>query len=251
MLTIEDLIIPTNTVSDVPEEEYQQVTTLIATFDSISRIIYQGMYIIDYNRQNFLYVSDTPLFFCGHTAKEVKEMGYRFYVDHVIEEEHPMLKEINTVGFNFFEKVPVEERDKCTISFDFHLISGKKKTLVNQQLTPILLTKEGHIWLAACVLSFSSHPAPGNVILRITGRPFFWEYSLESHQRKEKTAIALNEREKDILLLSTQGYSMNEIADKMCISLDTVRFYKRNLFERLQVKNIVEAVSFAANYKLL
>jgi len=54
-----------------------------------------------------------------------------------------------------------------------------------------------------------------------------------------------------ILLLSTQGYSMDEIAERICISLDTVKFHKKNIFEKLQVKNIVEAIIFAANYKLL
>jgi len=44
---------------------------------------------------------------------------------------------------------------------------------------------------------------------------------------------------------------MNEISDKLCIAIDTVKFYKRRLFERLNVKNITEALSFATNYKLL
>jgi len=251
MVRIKDFFIPENVVSDIPEEEYQKISTLIATFDAISRIIYQSLYIIDYNKQNFLHVSNNPLFLCGHTAQEVKEMGYMFYINHVSEQEQIMLTEINTAGFNFFEKIPVNEKIKTTISYDFHLENGRKKTLINHKLTPILLTEEGKIWLAACVVSLSSHSSQGNVVLRIIDHPVFWEYSLVSHHWKENKGITLSEREKDTLLLSAQGYSMNEIADKLCIALDTVRFYKKNIFEKLQVKNIVEALSFATTYKLL
>lgn len=44
---------------------------------------------------------------------------------------------------------------------------------------------------------------------------------------------------------------MNDIADYLCVAIDTVKFYKRKLFQKLNVKNIAEAISFATNYKLL
>jgi len=147
------------------------------------------------------------------------------------------------------KKLPFEERIKCTISYDFHLISGKKKTLINHKLTPILLTNEGRIWLAACIVSQSSHTSPGNIILRIIDQPGSYEYSLINHRWKENVRIILSER--DILLLSAQGYSMNDIAKRLFISVDTVKFHRGNVFGKLQVNNITEALSFATNYKLL
>ena len=63
--------------------------------------------------------------------------------------------------------------------------------------------------------------------------------------------MELKPEEKQVLTLSSQGYTMNEIADKMCRSVDSVKFYRRNLFERLEVKNITEALSYSAIYKLL
>ena len=43
--------------------------------EAFARVTYQSVYLIDYYRQEILYVSDNPLFLCGHTAKEVKELG--------------------------------------------------------------------------------------------------------------------------------------------------------------------------------
>jgi len=251
MLQVNDLSIPVNTVSGLNEKEYREIKALITMLDAISRLIYQGLYIIDFSKQNFLHVSGNPLFLCGHTSQEVKEMGYRFYFNHVTERELKMLKEIISAGFTIFNKIPDEEKINCTVSFDFHLVSGKKKILVNHRIAPILLTDDGKIRLAVCVVSFSSNHTSGNAVLRKNGNSAYWKYSLKSHMWEENKEIILNEREKDILHLSTQGYSMDEIAEKICISLDTVKFHKKNIFEKLQVKNIVKAIIFAANYKLL
>jgi len=101
------------------------------------------------------------------------------------------------------------------------------------------------------VVSLSSHSAPGNIIFRKLNQTAFWEYSLKSHHWKENAGVILSEREKEVLSLSAQGYSMNEIADKLFISTDTIKFHRKNVFEKLQVKNITEALSFATNYKLI
>ena len=41
------------------------------------------------------------------------------------------------------------------------------------------------------------------------------------------------------------------IAEKVCKSIDTVKFYRKQVFEKLEVENITEALSFAINYGLL
>jgi len=106
MVKLSDFFIKANAVSNISDEEYQKIDVLIDTFDAVSRIAYQSLYIIDYYKQNFLYVSNNPLFLCGHTAQEVHEMGYSYYTNFVPEEEQIMLIEINKAGFDFFEKTP-------------------------------------------------------------------------------------------------------------------------------------------------
>jgi DNA-binding CsgD family transcriptional regulator len=251
MARIEDFFISSNAISDIPEEEYQKIGVLKDMVNAVSRIAYQSLYIIDYNKKNFLYVSSNPLFLCGRTSEEVKNSGYLFYINHVPEREQAMLIEINREGFNFYEKIPVGERLNYAISYDFHLISGRKKTLVNHKLTPMLLTNDGKIWLAVCIVSLSSHSSPGHIIIRKIGQTTFWEYSLEKHCWEGDKKIILIEKERDILVLSAQGYTMNEIADKLCIALDTVKSHKRKIFGKLRVKNISEALFFATNYNLL
>lgn len=53
------------------------------------------------------------------------------------------------------------------------------------------------------------------------------------------------------VILSIQGYTMSEIADKICLSPETIKKYRQRIFEKLDVRNISEAIVAAANNKLL
>lgn len=66
-----------------------------------------------------------------------------------------------------------------------------------------------------------------------------------------KKNVVLSEIERDVLVLSAQGYTMNDIADKLCKSVDTIKACKRALFAKLEVRNIAEALSYATNNNLI
>ena len=68
---------------------------------------------------------------------------------------------------------------------------------------------------------------------------------------RKKEGITLSETEREVLRLSAQGYTMNDIADRMCKSVDTIKACKRSLFAKSGVKNIAEALFHAANYQLI
>ena len=42
-----------------------------------------------------------------------------------------------------------------------------------------------------------------------------------------------------------QGYSLNEIADIMAKSTNTIKFYRRQIFSKFDVNNISEAIAYA------
>ena len=62
---------------------------------------------------------------------------------------------------------------------------------------------------------------------------------------KSKKLYNLTEREKDILFNLTKGNSYKMIATQLQISIDTVRFYIKQIYLKLQVNSAPEAVSKA------
>jgi hypothetical protein len=106
--------------------DYSKTKNYIQAADAFSRSSHLSVYIIDYYKRGFLYVSDNPLFLCGETAAFVLKSGYQFYFRHVPAKEMDMLLEINDAGFAFYNNVPIPERLSYSISYDFHLVQPKK-----------------------------------------------------------------------------------------------------------------------------
>lgn len=250
-ITVDDFFIRDNYVGEYTEKEYRQLVPVLKAVKAFVRSTHQCVYVIDYAKKGFVYVSENIIYLCGLSAQEVKEMGYELYLKHVPAKELVMLSEINETGFAFFNSVPPEERMGCAIKYDFHITNGRKTHLIHHTLTPLVMSSNGHIWLALCTMTQSARNTPGKIIMRIEKSAEYYEYSLTKKRWMKKCDVYLTETEKDILHLSTQGYTMKDIADKLCKSLDTIKACKRKMFAKLDVKNIAEAISFAANYNLL
>ncbi|UWX66212.1 LuxR C-terminal-related transcriptional regulator [Empedobacter stercoris] len=252
MKKIDDFFFERNTVNELSNDELCQLDDYLETVKALARTIYTSIYVIDYEKKGFDYVSDNPLFLCGNTAEEVQKMGYGYYLKYVIKEDIDLLLKINTAGFAFYDKIPFEERKKYTISYDFHIKNQENKViLINQKLTPLFLTKDGKIWKAICVVSLSSEKNSGNIRIYKKGSNEKYEFDLSEEVWRVGQKVELSDREKEILQLSSRGFTINEIADNIFITADTVKFHRKNLFEKLEVSNISEAINCAINNKLI
>ncbi len=120
----DDFFIPDNEVKLPEELDYSRAYEYIRSAEAFSRTTYQSVYIIDYFKQNFLYVSPNPMFLCGLTPEQMKELGYRFYLEYVPQDEQPLLLDLNRAGFSFYGHIPVEERRNTASNFLKNLVSA-------------------------------------------------------------------------------------------------------------------------------
>ncbi len=251
MARVEDFFFDENSVRGLNDERYSHIEMLKRAIDAMANATYQSIYVIDYFKRKFLHVASNPLFLGGHTAQKMKEMGYQFYIEHVPEAEQAMLLEINTEGFKKFNSIPLDERKGYFISYDFHIVDGENRFLINHKMTPFALADDGRLWLSMCVVSLSSHSEPGHIELRKKGASTYWEYSLDHHRWITKETVKLRPQEKQVLILSAQGLTVAQIADKMNRSVDTIKTYKRVMFERMGTRSITEALTLATNSDLI
>jgi DNA-binding NarL/FixJ family response regulator len=61
----------------------------------------------------------------------------------------------------------------------------------------------------------------------------------------------LTKREKEILLLIRQGLLSKEIAGRLNISIYTVNNHRKNILEKLNVDNAMEALNMAKDYGII
>lgn len=218
---------------------------------AFARITYKSIYIIDYQKKEFEYVSNNPLFLCGHSAKEVKEMGFSFYKKYIPEADWHLLLKIKDLGYAFYHAQPIEQRKNYTLSCDFHLGNPKKQPiLVHQELTPLCLTSKGDLWKSICTVSLSTASKAGNVQLFKAGSKQKWKYDFKLNAWQSEQKAIFSTRELQILHWSIRGYTTNEIATLIFVSADTVKFHRKKILEKLQVKRMPEAIRYAIINKL-
>jgi DNA-binding CsgD family transcriptional regulator len=241
-----------NKVEKISDEDHLQQQNYLEAVKAFARLTYESVYVIDYEKMAFEYVSENPLFLCGCSPDEVLNLGYGFYFKNVPEKDLILLNQINEAGFDFFAKLPGEEKKQYSISYDFHLINQEgKPMLINHKLTPLFLTSEDKMWKAMCIVSISHHKQAGNICIYKQGTDDFWEMDIQNNIWRKSEKPKLTKREIEILRLHAQGLTINQIAERIFVAPDTVKYYRRRIFERLAVGNMVEALSYAVNSKII
>ena len=238
----------------IHNEAYQSIYHgCIDALEAMARANNLSIYVIDYYKQNFLYVSSDFMFLNGHTVDEIKEMGYAYYTNFVPVEDLRFLKLINKKGFEFFYQTPPEDRLKYSISYDFYItdIKHKKKTLVNHKLTPIKLNSRNQVWLAICVISPVHQKTYGEVVIHKSDSNQIHVFDRFLQQWFQMEKLVFSDVDLEILKLSALGYSNSGIAEKMYYDENTIKYHKKQIFARMKVKNITEAVVYAMGHKII
>ncbi len=233
--------------------DYERITPCVIQFaNALSQVTYNSVYLIDYYKQGFLYVFDNPLFLCGKTAKQVQQAGYLFYFKNVPDEDVKLLLKINQVGFTFYKNLALEDRLNYSISYDFRLKHSNGRLFpINHKLVPLVLDNAGGIWIALCIVSASSNAKPGSIFIKSAVENKLLEYDMATDKWNEFEVTKLNIQEKQVLLLSVQGLTVEKIAEKLFLSKDTIKFYRKNLLKKLNASNISEAIITAENFGII
>lgn len=247
------LQLPQDVRPQIGDEQYCGLQPYIDSATAFAQITYKSLYIIDYNRMNFLYVSDNPLFLCGESVETVQQEGYDFYYNHVPEEDLEFLIQVNRAGFEFFKGIAVSERTQYAISYNFHITQkgSREKILINHQITPLKLDSMGNVWLALCLVSLAPTQEVGIAYMTAVNSNTMWQFTMKRGRWKQVESIGLNEYEKAVIRLANQGLSVGDIANEINRSEDSVKGYRKNIFQKLGVGNISEAIAVATHRRLI
>ena len=69
-------------------------------------------------------------------------------------------------------------------------------------------------------------------------------------KKQSGQAVVLTGREEELLRLICNGHINTEIADKMCLGVETINSYRKNLLFKLQARNTAVLVKMAIEQKL-
>lgn len=215
----------------------------------------QSMYILDLLHLKFSYVSDNSLFLCGYSPRNVKRMSTLFYKKVVHPEDLDLIMHISMESLGIFGQYSKEEASSLVMSYDFRIINpfNRQIRMIHHRFIPIHFTPEGRIADGACFVFPSTKMTAGHAEIRLDGVKPIYQY-IEGKgwiAFKQVNPVTLTDRERQILSITIQGYNNKEIADLLSIDINTVKAHKKNIFKKLKVRNIAEAIIYASNESLL
>jgi len=83
------------------------------------------------------------------------------------------------------------------------------------------------------------------------GENYICQEAKQQCGKPENIAIKLTLREKEILKLIVDGYTMKEISSKLCLGFETIHSYTKYLREKLHANNTASLVRKALEYHLV
>jgi DNA-binding NarL/FixJ family response regulator len=91
----------------------------------------------------------------------------------------------------------------------------------------------------------------GGIRTVASGERFLCEEVNVTLQKNENSQLELTRREFELLHLIVEGYTLPELADKMCLGIQTIRSYRKNLNMKLNAHNTAQLVQNAKALKLV
>ena len=236
----------------LPDECYKELETCCDILASVSRVCYPSFYVVDYYRHNFFYVSDNPLFLGGKPSEEVMRLGYEYYLEQMHPDDFRELVEIKRSAIRFLYGLPPDTWTRYTLSLNLRVKDGYGEYIMtNHRWTPMRLSPDNHLWLSFCAvtLAVESHSPNPYIASSHTDRKWIPRDDRQGWDMVDK--VTLKPDEVHIIKLAAQGLTMDDMAARLNKSVDSIKKYRKALFEKLGVNSMNEAIVFAMSHQYL
>ena len=202
-------------------------------YGDLSEMMAEALLVLDFQKRNFKYVSNHELCLCGHTQESVMAQGYEFFEDAVFPDDLNLWIDMHNKILKclYCDELPADKINYFACTFRVkNSFSGVDKTqyiMVYLKLKPKWLN--GQLRYGICLLSGSVVPKPDNLRVYYHNRDYA-EYSSDTGRWTHCSFSPLRKREREMLVWIQQGLSQKEMADTMCVSVNTIEHMRYILF---------------------
>jgi DNA-binding CsgD family transcriptional regulator len=248
---------------ELPPEEYEKVMNVLRSdrantspelllksvlenpfFNRLQAFSNQSIRILDNSELKYLYVSESVYDLTGYTQKEMAEGGLWFTYKKI----HPIdllkLGRILLKLNRLLATLTDEEKLSSRFTFDirFKCKNGLYKYIL-QNVHTLTLSPKGKPYILLFTSTDITAYKKGDAMtysfgIQKPGKGFVnvMEGNLQSDD------FPLTDREVEVLRLTSEGLSEQEISDRLFLSKETVKTHRRNMLQKTEAKNSVELV---------
>jgi DNA-binding CsgD family transcriptional regulator len=236
-------------------ERYMDSNTENSSFikmaQSLSLMTSAVVYLWDNVNNRFLFLTGNSDLLGGMKAKTIMQTGHEQLIDMVPEDDRRLLQNVKTSLENNYHRIPKELRAEVVLYLNYHVGNGGRRMLINNRLSCVDFDADGSPKIILGLATPSVHRSERYVFFKIKSTDTFLHFNLTSLQWEDTNRIRITADERRMLYLSKSGFSAKDIAEIMNKSKDTVNFYRKSVYDKLEVKSITEAVEHAEHYGLI
>jgi DNA-binding CsgD family transcriptional regulator len=241
-----------NRIESTQKQQINHVSDIVASIFSPGKHYY---FILNFSNQQLDYVHPSVEEVLGCTPQN-------FSFEYVFAQMHPedaseiQLKERAAIDF-FYNKIPVEKIANYKSSYTFRIKGpdGTWKNMLHQSIA-LQIAENGKIHHSLSVhtdISFLNQ-LPDNRIsfIGINGEPSYYALSTNpANLLQREIGFEISPREREVILLLSEGLSSKQIGIILYISVHTVETHRRNLLRKTGVKNTLELAVFCLKRGLI
>ena len=203
-------------------------------------------YLLDYGTQKFEFMNNSENVL-GYSMDEFTIKGLPGSLKNLHPDDYKIFSEkLFPEILKFFSEIHPNDRNEYRISYNYRYKKKDKSYIHLQQHTAFIDFTPYNLPARNFSIISDITACKHDTILILTITKIHNNKETLVLQRKfnhEKTSV-FTDREKEIILLTLKGNTSKEIADKLFISINTVRNHKQHMMQKTNTLNIVGLIDF-------
>ncbi|WP_225000326.1 response regulator transcription factor [Cesiribacter sp. SM1] len=221
--------------------------TLLQSFIDGNEAIEGGasfFWLMNYMKREPEYVSSSIKQVLGYHKAFLNNGSISSYLRLIPAEDRNLLRKVFSDIYDYYQQIPLDEKGLYRFDFNYRVQRIDQRLISVMQQTIFLQSSPTGLPLLELSLltDFSTYKSNPLIQLQI--------FKLQNGSYKRVAACQydecldkLTDREKEVIELIAHGLTDKEIADKMCISLHTVKTHRKNIISKTNSRNTAEAVN--------
>ena len=216
---------------------------------SLSAMTHYGVYLFETKSGKVVYMDDSAMQFLNLKKGDMKESGFTLVKGAIRDDEKSLTESFIADIRTRRSMMPKNKTEKALFYINHHVKNSN--VMLSHKLSLLDLDAKGESRLLLGTVTSSIYKLDPVITFKTTGSDNVYQFEPTEKKWNKLTPVSLTEHEKTMLRLTMQGYSLNEIGKIMFKSTESVKYYRRQVFRKLGVKNISEAIAYAINFCLI
>lgn len=229
--------------------DYSLIDQRVKGLDLIKFSPDEYLYVLDIYTKKFAYYHAHKYFLGDKTVEFVNSEGYMHFVDRISPADYE--KVIYILDLVWETHFPVAQQN-VIISYNINVkIDEHLQMLTLHRIKIIETDASGKSWLVLFSSSRTRAENNNKVTVSDTEQGEIAVYDAKTRNVIDDRIDNLSDRELEVLRFIYQGLTVKEIANQLFLSINTVKFHKKNIFSKTNCRNSIELFQYGMKHNLI